>query len=189
MAIKATRHGLIASSPAPTEGQNMKKELTEKLVAGTTCKGPRLMIRDTKVTDFAVRIGKRTKTFVVACRDREGKMRTVAIGLYPDISVKEARDAAARIRSELRGGGKTPVSIAIEEAPKIDPTTLQELLIEAEAKFSRTLSVGSGNMASLRTSPTLDDVPRRFKPPTRLPFCTQYITFCAFIFTIDTTNT
>jgi len=164
VAIKAIQHGLIASSPAPTEGQNMKKELTEKLVAGTTCKGPRLMIRDTKVTDFAVRIGKRTKTFVVACRDREGKMRTVAIGLYPEISVKEARDAAARIRSELRGGGKIPASVTVDDAPKIDPTTLQDLLIEAEAKFSRTLKSWRLISETNRRSSARRSIESVFKP-------------------------
>lgn len=117
----------------------MRKELTEKLVAGTTCKGARITIRDTKLTDFAVRIGKRNKTFVVAGRDQDGKMRTVSVGLYPDISVKEARDAAARIRADLKGAAKVPALLAREELPKIDPTTLQELLIEAEAKFGRTL--------------------------------------------------
>jgi integrase len=45
-----------------------------------------------------------TATWVLGCRDASGKSRRFVLGSYPVMGLKAARDAAHRLRQEVRGG-------------------------------------------------------------------------------------
>ena len=118
----------------------MTIEITER-VAQRTELGARRVIRDSRVPGFVLRVGRTTKTFAVVARDLSGVMRTITIGTYPELSVKEARTRAQQICSEMK---QPPVVVPepaeTSEAVNVtDPTiTLRKLLAEAEIRFSKT---------------------------------------------------
>ena len=74
-------------------------DLTERYIEELPlAKGSPYAARDTRIAGFFVTVGKRKKTFTVQCdvRDDLGRRRTkkVAIGSYPELSVKQARAKA-----------------------------------------------------------------------------------------------
>lgn len=118
----------------------MAIDITER-VAQRTEFGTRRVIRDSRVPGFVLRVGRTTKTFAVVARELSGVMRTITIGLYPEISVKEARARAQQICSEMK---QVPIIVRAPAEPSetvnvTDPTiTLRKLLVEAEVRFSKT---------------------------------------------------
>jgi integrase len=51
-----------------------------------------------------------TKSWVLACRDRLGRMRRFPLGLYPDLGIAVAREAARSLRVKVRDEGADPVA-------------------------------------------------------------------------------
>ncbi len=51
-----------------------------------------------------------SKSWVLACRDREGRMRRFPLGAFPDLGVSEARDAARALRAKVKADGADPVA-------------------------------------------------------------------------------
>ena len=47
---------------------------------------------------------KGAKTWALACRDREGRMRRFPLGTYPHLSISAAREAARKLRVDVRAG-------------------------------------------------------------------------------------
>lgn len=84
-------------------------ELTDQIVASLKSRDTPYAERD-KLRGFFVAVGKRKKTFTVQCdvRDDLGRRRTkkVAIGTFPDISVKSARAIAKATLGALQVSGK-----------------------------------------------------------------------------------
>lgn len=79
-------------------------------------------------------------SFLLKSRDAAGILQTVTLGHYPEISLKEARDAALRVRLELKAG--QDVNARKRAARKAarehsETPTLRELLREYEGVFGR----------------------------------------------------
>lgn len=113
----------------------MKKEITELLAKHAKTDAKRLNIRDTVVQGFTLRVGSSgTKSFAMMMRDNFGRNRTFTIGGYPEISVKEARAMAEKIRHGVRYGGvSAPARNGDQQHSRV---TLNDLLDEAEPIFA-----------------------------------------------------
>jgi hypothetical protein len=78
-------------------------------------------------------------TFSLRARDSSGKMKTITLGTYPDMSLKAARDAAAKARLDLKSGRDVnSEKKAIREAGLVeqDKTTLRSIVQEYEQRFA-----------------------------------------------------
>ena len=73
---------------------------------------PNTSIWDTSLKGFGVRAGKDRKTFVVLI----GSGRRQAIGIYPLLSLSDARTEAKRILAEKTLGRVRPKHVAFEDA-------------------------------------------------------------------------
>lgn len=116
-----------------------RREITDLLVrnAKTEPGQTRLNIKDSVVQGFTLRVtAGGAKTFAMMMRDSTGRNRTYTIGTYPELSVKEARRMAEKIRHGVRYGGIIDAQPTGQEA--MSGLTLQELLDEAERVFART---------------------------------------------------
>jgi integrase len=74
-----------------------------------------------------------SKSWVLACRDREGRMRRYPLGAYPTVGVSEARDAARALHVKVKQDGADPVAErrrerAIARDAKAGINTLASLL-------------------------------------------------------------
>lgn len=49
-------------------------------------------------------------SWVLACRDREGRMRRFPLGCFPDLGVSDAREAARTLRPKVKVDGADPVA-------------------------------------------------------------------------------
>lgn len=115
----------------------MRKEITELTARHAKAASGRLNIKDTIVSGFTLRVSPAgAKTFAMMMRDGTGRNRTYTIGSYPELSVKQARAMAEKIRHGVRYEGICdPRPNGTEE---IGPTTLRELLDEAAPMFGKT---------------------------------------------------
>lgn len=122
-----------------------KREITD-LLARNARVGPgqkRLNIKDAIVQGFTLRVtASGAKTFALMMRDSTGRNRTCTIGIYPELSVKEARRMAEKIRHGVRYDGIIDARPSGEEARS--GLTFRELLDEVELVFARTKGAGGG---------------------------------------------
>lgn len=124
----------------PTETEKKtRKEITDRLARNAKT-GPdqsRMNIKDTVVQGFTLRVtGAGAKSFAMMMRDATGRNRTYTIGSYPELSVKEARSMAEKIRHGVRYGGVINPAPTGEEAAS--DLTLRQLLDEVEPAFAKT---------------------------------------------------
>jgi integrase len=113
--------------------EKARREITDFLArsAKTRPGQSRLNIKDSVVQGFTLRVtAKGAKTFAMMMRDSTGRNRTYTIGAYPELTVKEARSRAERIRHGVRYHGVVNAQPNGEEA-KSD-LTLRGLLDEVE---------------------------------------------------------
>lgn len=78
-------------------------------------------------------------TFILKTRNAANKLKTVTLGTYPAMSLKEARDAALRARLDLKAGvdiNAAKRQLRHEASNPADTVTLRALIGEFEAKFS-----------------------------------------------------
>jgi integrase len=74
-----------------------------------------------------------SKSWVLACRDREGRMRRYPLGSYPTVGISEAREAARALHVQVKQVGADPVAErrrerAIAKDAKAGINTLSSLL-------------------------------------------------------------
>ena len=74
-----------------------------------------------------------SKSWVLACRDREGRMRRFGLGTIPDKGISDARDQARALHTKVKVDGADPLAqrrreLAIGKAAKEGSGTLQSLL-------------------------------------------------------------
>lgn len=123
----------------PTEiEKTTRKEITDLLVrnAKTAPGQSRLNIKDTVVQGFTLRVtAAGAKSFAMMMRDATGRNRTYTIGSYPELSVKEARSMAEKIRHGVRYGGVIDPAPTGEKAPS--DLTFRQLLGEVEPTFGK----------------------------------------------------
>jgi hypothetical protein len=55
------------------------------------------------------------KAWVLACRDRAGRMRRFPLGSFPTMGIAEARDAARALHAKVRHEGADPIADARRE--------------------------------------------------------------------------
>jgi integrase len=117
--------------------EKAQREITDLLArnAKTQPGQTRLNIKDKVVQGFTLRVtAKGAQTFAMMMRDSTGRNRTYTIGGYPELSVKEARSRAEKIRHGVRYDGVVNAQPNGEEA-KSD-LTLGGLLDEVEPVFA-----------------------------------------------------
>ncbi|MBV9491473.1 MAG: site-specific integrase [Verrucomicrobia bacterium] len=73
------------------------------------------------------------KSWVLACRDRLGRMRRFQLGSFPELGISAARDAARTLRTRIRQGGADPIAErrrerAMGEAARAGTGTLAAVL-------------------------------------------------------------
>lgn len=127
--------------PTETKTETEKKgpkEITD-LLARNSKVAPdkkRMNIKDTVVQGFTLRVtAAGAKSFAMMMRDGTGRYRTYTIGSYPELSVKEARSMAEKIRHGVRYGGVINPAPTGEEAPS--DLTFRQLLDEVEPTFGK----------------------------------------------------
>lgn len=83
----------------------MKTKLTKSTVDGADPTGRRYTIWDAEQTGFGLRVGRDgAKSFVVKYLTTDGRQKWFTLGTYGDLTPKEARDEAARVRSAAARG-------------------------------------------------------------------------------------
>lgn len=93
MAVRLTETA-ISKATKETEGAKVRRDLSDAAEPG-------LRLRLTPPSD---RFRDGTRTWVLAARDRDGRMRRFPIGDYPAIGIAEARDKARALRVQVKGG-------------------------------------------------------------------------------------
>lgn len=132
------------------------KVFTDAYLRKLSCDGQRKEITDAGCIGLRVRIAETgKKTFLLKVRNAASQLKTVTLGHYPEMSLREARIAATRAKLDLKAGkdinaGKRLLRILAQQ-DSADPT-LRELLEEYETMF-RTIrkSWAPRGKASLRS--------------------------------------
>jgi integrase len=114
--------------------------LTDAMLRKMKATGDRFEITDGACVGLRIRVSpKGDKAFVLKSRNSVGQIKTITLGHYPSLSLKQAREAANFHRLELKAGRDVNAERKKDrEAAKTknqDPT-LSEILIEYEAQFS-----------------------------------------------------
>lgn len=112
-----------------------KTEITDRTAKHAEVRQKRYHIKDSKVEGFTLRVTPHgRKTMAAMARDRHGTMRTITIGCYPEMTIKEGRERCRQIVYALKYGGEAfdmPVG-----ARKNDQMTLAQLLDEVQPVFA-----------------------------------------------------
>ncbi|WP_417271108.1 tyrosine-type recombinase/integrase [Celeribacter sp.] len=116
-----------------------KISLTDAYLKKLKPDGKAFVVSDLNSTGLRLRVSKKgVKTFALQVRDPRGKVKTITLGRYPELSLKAARDEAARKRLEVRSGvdvngekRRLRQSVTGEETSP----SLRELLREYEILF------------------------------------------------------
>ncbi|HET7410645.1 MAG TPA: integrase family protein [Paracoccaceae bacterium] len=121
----------------------VRKLITDLLVRSLKPAERRYEIGDERTPGFSVRVGSTGRiTFYYSGRNSESRQVRLALGTYPDLSVKEARAKAVENR-RLTKEGRDPRAEkrrAREEAAlraTTEEVTLGDLIVEAEAHLAR----------------------------------------------------
>lgn len=118
-----------------TRKSNMKP-LTEIFVRGLKPTGERRTWSDSTCQGLKLRVGATgSKTFAFMGRDCRGENRTIKLGRYPDLSLKEARRSADEHRRTLSNPDK--LREFLQQIPEAEEITLLALLLEVEANFGQ----------------------------------------------------
>lgn len=128
-----------------------KRDLTDAFIRAHI-PDKRVDFRDTREPGLTVRMTPTgRKTFSVRVRSQDGVEQRVTIGIYPDLSLKEARALAAQKRVEIRNSignlnrARKAVSAARDEVP-----TLGALIDEYKNHPSRTQQIWKPTLRSGR---------------------------------------
>lgn len=82
-----------------------KSKITDALARTISAGSTRLEIKDAIETGLSLRITPGgVRTFALKTRDASGRYRTITLGRYPELSVKEARARAQKARLDLKDG-------------------------------------------------------------------------------------
>lgn len=82
-----------------------KAKITDALARTISADSTRLEIKDAIETGLSLRITPGgVRTFALKTRDASGRYRTITLGRYPELSVKEARARAQKARLDLKDG-------------------------------------------------------------------------------------
>lgn len=116
--------------------------LTDKLLA-SALPAQRLEYGDTRQVGLRARLGAGGRvTFAYRGRHASGRVRTVSIGTYPEISLKAARAEAGKIRAAFqRGDAPDSITAAQRARRQRKAVTLGELVDEYGAQAAKTKKI------------------------------------------------
>lgn len=119
---------------------------------------------------FSVRVGRRTKTFMLVVRHKDGRQR-MKVGTWPDLSLSKARERARDMQAEARLAKTTVRRTTVKQAFAIyEATHLTEVRASTAKQQKRLLSkflvtpLGNRNLGDLTThdvAPQIDAVSKR----------------------------
>ena len=126
----------------PNPMKNEVPTLTDAYLRKLKGNGVRFEVTDKTSIGLRARISAEGEvTFALKARDASSKLQTVTLGNYPEMTLKAARDEAARVRLELkRGADPNAAKRALREA-KLPKPTLGALIEEFEQFRAGTRSV------------------------------------------------
>lgn len=135
MHLEARKRGLARRESclrvAPIrDDQDMRMDLTDAFIRGISAKGP-IEYSDAKCTGLKLRVsaaGK--KTFALKAKSHLGKTKTVTLGEYPDMGLREARDAALDARRQMKDGRDVTAERRAKRVALSTAPTLRELVLE-----------------------------------------------------------
>lgn len=103
--------------------------LTDRLIKTVSTDKNRIQITDAITPGLKLRVSRTGhKSFALMIRNSHGVYKTHTIGIYPEISLKKARESAQRMRVELKYEGESKPTSGCKV--RKDPTTLRQLLDE-----------------------------------------------------------
>lgn len=116
-----------------------RKTFTDTYLRKLAHDGQRIEITDAGCPGLRLRVAETgQKTFLLKARDAASTLKTVTLGHYPEMSLREAREAASRTKLDLKAGkdinAEKRQRRATARHATADPT-LRELVREYEAKF------------------------------------------------------
>ncbi len=122
MAVRLTE-AAITKATKEAKATKVRRDL-----ADAACPGLRLRIAPSRKPEQEA-----ARTWVLACRDREGRMRRFSLGSYPHTGISDARDAARALHAKVKLDGADPVAErrrerAIGKAARAGVGTLSALL-------------------------------------------------------------
>jgi hypothetical protein len=130
----------------------MKKTLTDKLLRTLADNGGPLVIWDTTVSGFGVRVGSRTVSYF-ACRRQRGRGQRpirIRIGAYPLMKLAEAREAAIAALRDLAAGSDPRVREA--ERLKAEAAKQENLYRTVAAEFVKRHVAGKRTARAIEQS-------------------------------------
>ena len=102
--------------------------------------GKRYEVTDSVAIGLRARVSAEGKVaFILKSRNAANKLKTITIGAYPEMSLKEAREEASRSRLQLKAGKDVNEEKRLVRQAAAQPTTgisLRELIGEFEARFA-----------------------------------------------------
>lgn len=118
----------------------VEQRLSDALLRKLKPSGKREQITDHVERGLRARIASSGEvSFILHARDAAGRLQTVTLGRYPDLSLKSAREMAAATRQALRSGEDVNAAKRARRAPAeaLDATpTLGEILSEYQSAFA-----------------------------------------------------
>lgn len=114
-------------------------QLTDTFLRKLTPPEERTEYTDKIERGLRVRVGKDgAVTFAVKCRDADSKLKTVTLGRYPDLSLKQAREQASQTRLALKSGTDPNAAKRLRRNSARDSkaaVSLRSLVLEFEKAF------------------------------------------------------
>lgn len=115
-----------------------RKPFTDALLRKLTYDGRRSEITDAGCRGLRIRVSETgQRTFVLKARDSTSRLKTVTLGHYPELTLRQARDAAIKARLDLKAGKDiNGEKRQLRDHRTHNPSpTLGELIIEYEGIF------------------------------------------------------
>lgn len=144
-ASAATGSSVAARAGATRDGGKDPKEptrvrVTDRWLANLAVE-KRTEISDESCSGLRVRVGPTgSKTFLFKGRNKNGQLKTVTLGTYPELSLKEARAKAEQIRKMLLSG-EDPVTIKRSYIVTKESPTLRSIVEEYRLLRERKLMI------------------------------------------------
>lgn len=118
-----------SGNPLPTTDTKISKKLTDRTLASLSV-STRTELTDASCPGLRFRVGQSgKKSFIYKGRDKFKQMKTVTLGQYPEVSLKEAREKAETTRRRLLNG-EDPVALKRAFAVTDDSPTLRSVIEE-----------------------------------------------------------
>jgi integrase len=114
--------------------------LSDAFLRKLSAQGVRIEFTDAIERGLRLRLGKDgTKVFILKCRDATSRLKTITLGRYPDLSLRQAREQAAQTRIALKDGADPNLKKRSRRSASrlsSDGVTLGQLVLDFENEFA-----------------------------------------------------